>query len=64
MAKNKNRGTGLIVLGVVAICLSLGLERLLKAFSSGNPGPMFYLTLASGATAIIYGAILLRAGRP
>ena len=61
MAKRK-RGLIFVILGAAAIGMALGIESLLKSFAAGSPGVMYYLTLASGLSAIVYGVLLLRTG--
>ena len=58
--KSKKRGVVLIILGTISICVALGLESLVKSFSSGSPGLMYYVTLAAGICAIVYGVMQLR----
>ncbi len=61
--KTKKRGLALIILGAASICLALAIESLVKAFSSGSPGLMYYVTLAAGLCAVVYGVLLMRTNR-
>jgi hypothetical protein len=60
--KSRKRGLVLVILGATSICVALGVESLARSFAVGSPGLMYYLTLAAGLSAIVYGAIQMRTG--